>query len=479
MTRAFGAGVVLGLWVTSNSAVAQSAAAGGAAGAPPVEVQAPATKKAPEEPGQPEHNWKPLRSAEATATSFLQNDWNRYEENYHPSYAIDGNPATAWVEGVKGFGEKETITIPLSVVPHARALRLRIWNGYQKSMHLWTKNAMPENVGITVLGPDERDVARVERTLTRSWGPQEIVIDLPPKRALATVEIRIESVYPGQKFDDTCISDILVDVDSDVPYNAAAEKAKYDALLAWVSRRKEAAAYLASKPAEFPFAFTKYQAKKATLDRDDFKRRFAARDTIAKGLGPSQYQAFGDGSVRVLPDGLADQTFHVEEFAQLLKSDRLALIEAKDQIVRHVTREEGEEQVWTSASRVARSDDQKSVKAVGFDVHDVITERTSTDYKRSLLLTYGQEGRLETLYRTIVTEDEEPGDGYGTLTTADEIWSFSYDPTGKVVSIAVESLQHYHRTYDNSDGRGTHAGRERENKRATRVVFTGVPDKSS
>jgi hypothetical protein len=154
LTRAFGAAVVFGLWA-SGSAAAQSAGAGGATGAPPVEAQAPATTRAGEEPGQLTHNWKPLRSAEATATSFLQNDWNRYEENYHPSYAIDGNPATAWVEGVKGFGEKETITIPLSVVPHARALRLRIWNGYQKSMHLWTKNAMPENVRITVLGPDE------------------------------------------------------------------------------------------------------------------------------------------------------------------------------------------------------------------------------------------------------------------------------------------------------------------------------------
>src|SRR5262245_52893222 len=78
--------------------------------------------------------WKPLRSASASATSFLQNNWNRFEENYHPSYVLDGNPATAWVEGVPGFGEGEALTIPVSALRRARAVRLRIWNGYQKSM---------------------------------------------------------------------------------------------------------------------------------------------------------------------------------------------------------------------------------------------------------------------------------------------------------------------------------------------------------
>jgi hypothetical protein len=472
MTRAFGAAAVVGLCAAGGLAAAQSAGAGGAAGLPPA-ASPSAAEKAPEGASVSKHRWRPLRSAEATATSFLQNNWSRYEENYHPSYALDGNPATAWVEGAKGFGEGESITIPLSVVPHARALRLRIWNGYQKSMHLWTKNAMPENVEITVIGPHEDDVVKTVRTLTKTWGPQEIVIDVPPKRALAAVRLEIGTVYEGERFDDTCISDILVDVDSDVDYNATAERAKYDALLAWSGRRKEAAAYFAAKPTEFPFAFTKYQAKKTSFDPKEFKQRFAVRDEIQKTLGPTRYQAFGNGAVRVLPDGLGEQDLHVDEFAQLLKNDQLALVEAKDEMVAHTTREGGEDQIWTSAARVLRGEDQKSVKSVGFDVHDVFTERTTTDYKRSLLLTYGQGGRLEALYRTTVTADEEPGDGYGTLTTANEIWSFTYDAAGKVTSIVVDSLGHYHRTYD------THDGREREDKRAKRVVFTGLPDKSS
>ena len=50
---------------------------------------------------------------------------------------------------------------------------------------------------------------------------------------------------------------------------------------------------------EFPFAFTKYQAKKTTFDPKELKQRFAVRDEIQKTLGPTRYQAFGNGSVRV------------------------------------------------------------------------------------------------------------------------------------------------------------------------------------
>ncbi len=45
---------------------------------------------------------------------------------------------------------------------------------------------------------------------------------------------------------------MLVDVDSEVPHNAAAENAKLAALKAWIAGRKKTAAYFAAKPAEYP-----------------------------------------------------------------------------------------------------------------------------------------------------------------------------------------------------------------------------------
>ena len=103
--RAFGAAMVWGLWARGATAAAPPVGAGGAPGASAI---APSAGAAGQGTKQPNHNWKPLRSAEATATSFLQNDWNQYQENYHPSYVLDENPATAWVEGAKGFGEDES-----------------------------------------------------------------------------------------------------------------------------------------------------------------------------------------------------------------------------------------------------------------------------------------------------------------------------------------------------------------------------------
>jgi hypothetical protein len=87
------------------------------------------------------------------ASSFLRSDWNKYNENYHPSYVLDGNPKTAWVEGVDGNGEQERITIPLTPLKSASAVKLRIRNGYQKSDTLFTANAVPRNVTITARSP--------------------------------------------------------------------------------------------------------------------------------------------------------------------------------------------------------------------------------------------------------------------------------------------------------------------------------------
>ena len=83
----------------------------------------------------------------------------------------------------------ESITIPLSAVRVARAIRLRIWNGYQKSMHLWTKNAMPNRVRITVFDPRGAQVAAPERELARQLGPQEVVVELPPGSGVGSVRL--------------------------------------------------------------------------------------------------------------------------------------------------------------------------------------------------------------------------------------------------------------------------------------------------
>ena len=428
-------------------------------------------------PSTPPRAWKQLRSASASATSFLQNNWNRFEENYHPSYVLDENPATAWVEGAAGFGVDESITIPLSAVRVARAIRLRIWNGYQKSMHLWTKNAMPERVRITVFDPRGGEVAAPERELARQLGPQEVVIELPPGSGVGSVRLTILSVYAGQKYDDTCVSDILVDVDSDVKHNAAAENAKLAALKQWVGTRKTTAAYFASKPVEFPFAFTKYVAAKREIDRNDFKKRFASREAIVKTLGAETFKAGAKGAVRAFPDGLADFDLHLEDFGDLLRAERVALLATTEPIASLRIAQEGMQKVWTSSARVAR-DDAKNVRAIGFDIKDVTTERTSTTLNRELLLVYDGQGRLSTVYRRFTNtgdENEEDEDGsYEEALKTDEIWTLTYDAAGKIQTLERTSFERHHRLFPAKKRR-----KVIEDKRATQVVYTGIADKST
>lgn len=39
-----------------------------------------------------------LFSDSTEASSFLWNDWNRFQENYHPNYLADDDPTTGWAE---------------------------------------------------------------------------------------------------------------------------------------------------------------------------------------------------------------------------------------------------------------------------------------------------------------------------------------------------------------------------------------------
>jgi hypothetical protein len=447
-------------------------AAGSAVAADPVEGE----KSAPAAPAAAApvvRKWRPLRSAAATATSFLQNNWNRYEENYHPNYVLDDNPATAWVEGADGFGEDESITLPLSPIRNARALRLRIWNGYQKSLHLWTKNAMPQILDVAVLGPQEHEITKVSESLEKIQGPQEFVIELPKGRVLAGVRFTIRAVYEGEKYDDTCISDIDVDVDADARYNATAEKAKAAALASWISERKAVAAYFAAKPREFPFAFTTFVGAKSTIDKAELKKKLAARDALVASLPPDRFRVASKG-LRALPDGLGDEELHLGDFADLIKLDAMTLRESKDEIAKHVESYSGLRNVWTTSARVARdADGKKDIHVVAFGIKDVTTERTTETKARDLVLVYGQQGRLETVYRTVVEDSGETEEGDDGETRTDEIWSLSYDDAGKVRSVEREALGHSRKVTEKG------LGRERENRRATRVVYQGVVDKSS
>jgi hypothetical protein len=432
-----------------------------------VTLAAPGRARA--EPPAAGARWKPLRSASASATSFLHNTWNRYQENYHPSYVLDENAATAWVEGADGTGNNQSITLPLSPLSSARALRLRVWNGYQKTKQLFARNAMPRRVRIAVLDQAGAEVTTREHELARVWGPQELIVEVPPKRGLSAVRLTIVSVHPGTKYNDTCISDILVDVDSDVPHNAAAETGKLQALQAWAADRKAVAAYFAAKPAEFPFAFTQFAAKQQSFDVAEFKRRFAEGEALRHKLGPTRFKPVIKKPIRSAPDGLAllvlqEVNLDIDDFLQLFTVAEVALFETSEDIASHRRSEEGGlSESWTTSLRSGPGTGAR-IGLLAFTRRSMVRERTTSTSNRDLLLVYDDRGKLQRVYRD---SQETPDFNYQWIRVW-QMFSFSYDAAGKVNGIELL----LHKSWlDNDDRKG-------QDRRATRVQFTGVSERN-
>lgn len=411
--------------------------------------------------------FRPLRSASASATSFLQNNWNRYQENYHPSYVLDENPATAWVEGVDGYGEGQSLTLPLSPLSSARALRLRIWNGYQKSKDLFAKNSAPRKIRVTVLDPTGSEVVGQDAELQYAWGPQTVIVDIPPKRGVSAIRIAIVSVHPGTKYKDTCISDVLVDVDSDVPHNAVAENAKLASLKAWIAERKQTAAYFASRPPEYPFAFTQFaQSPGAEVERAAFDRLFAEGEALKAKLGTTRFKPAIKKPILAAPDGIYftfDTVFiNISDVLQLFSLPEVALFETSEPLSAHHKRDDdgGYSEDWTTSLRSVVEGPGKRVRALAFGHKSVARERTISTSDDQFVLVYDDDGRLQRVY---VESQQQPDYDYQWIKLR-EIFSFSYNAAGKVTS--AELL--VYKTWLENDRK-----KEARDRRASRIVFTG------
>ena len=132
---------------------------------------------------------------DVSASSYLS------EKNikHVPDRIMDGNTTTAWVEGVEGNGEGESITFTfgdLYVVSD-----IKIWNGYQKSEDLYYKNARTSELEL------EFSDGSTERISLQDMasGFQEFALE---RHVTSYVKVKIVSTYDGSKYEDTVISEI-------------------------------------------------------------------------------------------------------------------------------------------------------------------------------------------------------------------------------------------------------------------------------
>ncbi len=165
-------------------------------------------------------------------------------DRYAAKNVIDNNPATAWVEGVSGSGINENITIGFgprtsgSKVEGSTLInKIGIINGYSKDKDAFISNnrvkkirvsynscldldefedKVPEqrnrildNIGVEKRDfDDEAEKILGEYLLKDKMEMQYIQLDDP---LLASyIKITILDVYKGDKFDDTCISEVKV-----------------------------------------------------------------------------------------------------------------------------------------------------------------------------------------------------------------------------------------------------------------------------
>ena len=132
---------------------------------------------------------------DVSASSYLS------EKNikHVPDRIMDGDTTTAWVEGVDGNGEGESITFTfgdLYVVSD-----IKIWNGYQKSEDLYYKNARTSELEL------EFSDGSTERISLQDMasGFQEFALE---RHVTSYVKVKIVSTYDGSKYEDTVISEI-------------------------------------------------------------------------------------------------------------------------------------------------------------------------------------------------------------------------------------------------------------------------------
>ncbi|ACY14985.1 NADase-type glycan-binding domain-containing protein [Haliangium ochraceum] len=166
------------------------------------------------------------------ASSFLWTEGNRFQANYHPFYAVDDDPKTAWVEGADSSGAGEWLRLHLSATDATTRARLAIRAGYQKSRALFAANARPRELSVKLLPSGV--VAQV--TLEDRLGWQELSVEQPGGR-LEAIELRVDSVYPGTRHQDLSISDIRVFATSSDYEQPELEKLHFEHIQRWKAAR--------------------------------------------------------------------------------------------------------------------------------------------------------------------------------------------------------------------------------------------------
>ncbi len=436
------------------SLVLTAAASGAALAAPGAAATKPSPGAAPTQAPLVSPVERRLFSDTIEASSFLWNDWNRFQENYHPNYVGDVDPATGWVEGVEGSGAGEWLRIAVTPLDGTSAVKLKIRNGYQKSAALFKANARAKEITVKLLPSGK--TAKV--TLTDKQGWQEVAVAQPPAQ-LRGVELMVGSVYEGSKYADLVISDVQVFATSTTRDNPTFEKSKRQSLLDWRKARMAAAKlFKAGKGDALPL-YSSYRVSEHALGKQVIEARrqsdllgaaaadpaFAEwRDAIkvAQEVSKDQYAAMAraqispiDGTALPEVDGF-EQLELSDSFEGLLQdhalrlpavgsvsgffSEKMRVLDQKgtsygDYLTGVYARSKCKPAAWVKRAKATEaSAPDRVVALLVTDCGEVESREGLSMAVASQLLVYGKDGRLALV----------AGDGY--------VDGYSWEPGGKI-----------------------------------------------
>ena len=132
---------------------------------------------------------------EVVASSELVEGNKIYNANNISNLNLD----EPWIEGVKGYGIGETITFSCN------AEEMIVCTGYIsiKKSYLWLQNSRTKSLKITF----KKSGTSISYNLMDSPNPQRITFGFIYS---GEIQITILDVYPGTKYDDTCIHSIML-----------------------------------------------------------------------------------------------------------------------------------------------------------------------------------------------------------------------------------------------------------------------------
>lgn len=142
--------------------------------------------------------------SDITASSHLSSQtYGNTTYDYSPKKAIDNNFETCWCEGKNDNGIGEYLTIIFDSTYEVNGLS--IYNGLCTSSDLFYKNSRPHEITIILSNGDSYDFE-----LNDSWENRNNIILFDSSIDTSSLTIRINSVYEGSKYKDTCISEISI-----------------------------------------------------------------------------------------------------------------------------------------------------------------------------------------------------------------------------------------------------------------------------